>query len=127
MIVLDIPGSPPRELSPNARIHWRPRVRIKNEWAKLWRYAALDAMGAAGTAIRFEGPVRLRVTYLKGKGAQSHDLDNLTAILKGGIDALQEAGLLANDRQIVGIEVEQVRSPDGIGRTRVEIEEVPQP
>lgn len=128
-IRLDIPSPPPHELSPNASRfqHWGTRNRIKHEWARLWRHAALDAMGAAGRAVHLTGPVRLRVTYLKGKGARQRDVDGIIATCKHGIDALQEAGLIRNDSQVVAIEVEQRRSPDGIGKTVVTVEEVPQP
>lgn len=97
---------PPRELSKNGRAPWPVRHRLYQEWrqtaAALWR----EATGYAEP--RWEGPVVVVVEW-RFRGPEP-DVSNVTARIDPIIDAAQDAGLIANDRQVEGFLVNRVRS-----------------
>jgi Holliday junction resolvase RusA-like endonuclease len=120
-VLVRVPMEPPRELSPNAsrNLHWGTKTRIRNRWKEAWYWAAYRGIGETNDPRVILGPVVVKVTYYLPKGAKRWDKDNLISTCKHGFDQLQEARVIANDRQIDDIEVEQVRAPDGIGRLDV--------
>lgn len=99
-IEIEIPLPPP-ETSPNARSHWR----AKAEAIRIYRD---HAAGQAIINMRLLGEpdwlplkqARIRITYFH-KTVRFRDPDNILASLKPAIDGLQDAGLLADDRDVV--------------------------
>jgi Holliday junction resolvase RusA-like endonuclease len=122
-LVLEVPSPPPKALSPNAPrgMHWSVKHRARTQWKKDWS-DAITEVTVGHEAPYFPGKVSVHIVYHKGKGARSLDFDNFTTILKAGLDQLQ-GPVIANDNQIEGITVEQVRAADGIGRMTVIVED----
>lgn len=88
---------PPRELSPNSRVHWRRR-------AELTKLTRSDAAAVAALAMRqcgFPFPwsdVELRTNwYWPDKRSMSDD-DNLIGRFKAVRDGIADAGVVSDDR-----------------------------
>ncbi len=82
---------PPKELSPNARVHWRTLARAKREYkadCKIMAYIT-------GTFPSARPPVTAQVTFVCD--ARRRDADNHMAMLKPLWDALVEMGVLEDD------------------------------
>lgn len=101
-LVVDLP---PRELHPNGRAHWRAVAKAK----KVYRQQAAELLWGQ-LQERGLPPPRLtkaviRLDYYHGRPRrgrlQPQDPDNLLAWAKATIDALQDAEILADDREII--------------------------
>ena len=114
-LTVTIPGTPPRELSPNARIHWRARARH----TAAYRETAYLATLAAGR-VAFDGdrPVDIRLTYAWARGRKRMDDDNAWALFKSGRDGVASA-LVIDDKVFRCGSVEQLRDPAGVGYTTI--------
>lgn len=136
-----IEGTPPRELLPNRRNrhggHYLGR-QAANAYRRAVCLQASAARNRAGMpAPVFAGPVRARVTVAwerhlavgarraRWEYRRKVDPDNLDAALKPLWDGLQDAGVIANDRQLVREPVAQTYDPDGAGYVLIELSEVP--
>lgn len=85
MTVIRLPW-PPRELSPNARVHWRT-YRAE---ARVYRQAAWAlAMEAGAQGIRADA-LSLAITFQPPNRAR-RDLDNCLAAIKAGLDGIADA------------------------------------
>lgn len=91
-------GIPPRELSPNARVHWaakaRATKRYRYESFVEWKKAIMHAGG--WTPI----PVELRVEYTHFRRADGYlpmDEENAIAAIKAAIDGMVDAGIVPTD------------------------------
>lgn len=96
---------PPKVLHPNARSPWQGKLRERKSHRQLsGDSAAAQVLERYGTRPRFERAV-IRLHYVlpwpKNGQRQPHDPDNLIAWAKTAIDALQDAGILADDRQVI--------------------------
>lgn len=108
-----VPMAPPRELSPNARVHWRTRHKAMGES----RFAALLAVGDALPAVVCpDWRYAYRMTVRLPKGGRRWDDDNLIAAAKGMRDGIA-AALAVDDRNLRCLGVAQVRDPSGRGET----------
>lgn len=87
MITLPIP---PKELSPNARVHWA----VKAKHAKASRQIAAMLGKQAGSPKYTRANVRI-VWYKPTK--RSRDSDNSLAMCKSFCDGLADAGIIKND------------------------------
>lgn len=127
MLTLTVRMAPPRELSPNASLFVKTgqKNRLREEWKKAWAWAGYAALATIGHPIApyFPGPVRVVLTYLRGRNAKPWDADNLIATCKQGVDQIAPVGVIANDKQIVAWSVNQAHADDGIGIVVVTIEE----
>jgi crossover junction endodeoxyribonuclease RusA len=85
---------PPKELSPNARAHWRK----KSAAVKAYRALAANAVRLVGRVPRWEGATMTAVVYMPD--ARTPDDDNAAAALKAARDGIADAGLVENDRDI---------------------------
>ncbi|MDQ3653674.1 MAG: hypothetical protein M3457_01165 [Chloroflexota bacterium] len=97
-VTLALPAAPPRELSPNARVHWRTRATA----AKATRDAATlvtRSLLARSTRPAFlDDPVLVvDIEIMWGSGRKRHDTDNATGMMKSGLDGIAD-GLGVNDR-----------------------------
>ena len=86
------PGLPPREMSPNGRVHWSARNRARRDiQSDIWALI-LEQEYTSGIienpiiSIRWGLPDRIR-----------RDWDNLIAMTKPIIDSLTQASILADD------------------------------
>ena len=131
--VVMIPTVPASVLSPNGQ-RKRPWRRRHEAAADLRQMVAEYAKDANASQVGREvwshpardpvaGPVRLAVVIAWPKGRRLLDFDGAVGALKPAVDALQDAGWMVNDRQVVTMEVRQERSGDVAGWTRIEMHE----
>lgn len=92
---------PDRRLSPNARIHWRPKAALTAKARADAHLAALEAAGSALSSIRAslsgDAPIPLRVTFYP-PDKRHRDDDNMVACAKSVRDGIADA-LHVNDRR----------------------------
>lgn len=75
---------PPKQLSPNARIHWATRARH----AKAYKSACYAITRQAGLPPPYQiGKIALRLDFCPPNRVR-RDLDNLLASMKAGIDGV---------------------------------------
>ena len=86
-------GWPPKELSPNARVHWSK----KSKAAKAYRLDCFYLAKEARITAREDGPISLRIEFVP-PDRRGRDLDNMLASIKSGLDGLAEA-LKVNDKR----------------------------
>lgn len=99
---------PPKDLSPNARVHWTKRSKA----AKVYRTECGWHVRAAGPKPKLapSGPITLDIEFVEPDKRYRRDLDNMLASIKAGIDGIADA-LGVNDRRFVF----RIRSSDLIG------------
>ena len=114
-LTVTIPGTPPRALSPNARVGWQTKARYTRVFRTM---AYLSTLSAGGGTFAGDGPIYLAVTYAWGKGRRTVDGDNALALGKAALDGVADA-LGVNDRRFRCAAVEQVRDPAGVGYTTI--------
>lgn len=88
---------PPKDLSPNARLHWAKRSKA----AKAYRTECGWHVRAACQQPKFapSGPITLDIEFVQ-PDRRGRDLDNMLASIKAGIDGIADA-LGVNDRRFV--------------------------
>lgn len=77
---------PPKELSPNARVHWA----AKNRAVKLYRENCVWLTKAAGLRVDWGGIVHAFITFYP-PDRRHRDDDNLVAAFKSGRDGVAQA------------------------------------
>jgi crossover junction endodeoxyribonuclease RusA len=89
---------PPKDLSPNARVHWSKRSKA----AKAYRLECGWHVRAAGPKPKFAaaGAITLDIEFIEPNKSRNRDEDNLLASIKAGIDGIADA-LGVNDRRFV--------------------------
>ena len=86
---------PPKELSPNARLHWARRAKA----AKYYRELCCLKTKNAGFEVPSEGKIRILVTFCP-PDRRHRDADNQVAMIKAGLDGFADA-LGVNDRRFL--------------------------
>ncbi len=88
---------PPRELSPNARVHWRTLAKAKAQYKEHcgWLIVEPRHFPDARRHYPLSPPVTAQVTFVCDK--RRRDPDNHMAMLKPLWDALVEMGVLEDD------------------------------
>lgn len=94
MLDLKLPW-PPRNLSPNARLHWSVVSREKARYRATCRLLTLQQ---APRGLELPGALHMHL-YFTRDSRRSYDRDNLVARMKAGIDGVCDA-LKINDRYI---------------------------
>ncbi len=84
---------PPKELSPNARLHWARVSKVK----KAYRTACWAETLASGVRVTGDGAIAVELVFYKPT-RRAMDWDNLIARMKAGLDGMADA-LKINDRQ----------------------------
>ena len=84
---------PPKDLSPNARIHWGRRSKA----ARLYRRACYVLTREAGLFVDWEGDIHVWIDFCP-PDRRHRDDDNMIAAFKSGRDGLADA-LAVNDRR----------------------------
>lgn len=88
MIEMNFPW-PPKELSPNARLHFMKVARVKKSYRNTCRLLAL-AMGAKALALAPSGRLHVELTFYP-PDRRHRDQDNMLAAMKAGLDGLADA------------------------------------
>ena len=135
-LTVTIPWVPPSNMLPNAVTSARTNDGRRR---KLRKDAAIMLRSAINDMFRrrvlddiwppFTGPTRCRVTVAWGKERtrgttgmvrwrQAADRDGIQTACKGLYDALQDVGLVSDDKHLIH-EIEQVRDPAGVGYTTI--------
>jgi len=100
-------GWPPKELSPNARVHWSKLASVK----KTYRLACAWQTKEQGAKLnRTDRPVLLEMEFFK-PNRRAMDRDNLLARMKAGLDGVCDA--LGIDDRIFSVVT--IRVSDQIG------------
>ena len=100
---------PPKELSPNARPHWRAKAKATKAYRNEARVAALQAMSGLPKHWHHFDKGKTFVTFYKPTFRRT-DPDNLLSSLKAAFDGLVDAGLLTDDRALAHAPVHQLKS-----------------
>ena len=98
-IRLFIHSLPPRELSPNARVHWRVKYSVAEAWKTLVWVAIQEWMQTYGTLDPSQFPIpKARIDYIFQTATRhKRDPDNYVAMMKPALDMLVQMGILAGD------------------------------
>jgi len=86
---------PPKELSPNATLHWAKKAKFK----KSYRHACWALTLEAKLTADPSGKVPITVTFYP-PDKRHRDADNMVASIKAGLDGVADA-LKINDRQFL--------------------------
>lgn len=108
-------GIPPATLSPNGRVHWARKSKAKKHQRQSAKYVALAAIDRAPAPAWPEANVMLRWHSVRNRWP---DADNAIASVKGAIDGLVDAGVLADDDKLTWHPMERLKDPKN---PRVEI------
>ena len=96
---------PPKVLSPNARPrHWAERARAVRTYRRESALLTRQALGRRAKP-RWE-QATCQATYF-GRTKHRPDSDNILAMLKPAFDGLTDAGLLADDRDLIHLPVDR--------------------
>lgn len=93
---------PPKALHPNARVHWKAKLKPK---AKARGEAALVASTAPDKPPKPWAKARVRPTFYLPR---RQDLDNLGAWCKAYYDGISDAGVVANDSGLIPLTAIQI-------------------
>lgn len=113
-MIVELPY-PPRALHPNERKSWRARIKPKKDYRSSAAELAAVVRIEHGCKPLQQATLRLDFYHPRNR---KHDPDNLIAWAKTAIDALQDARLLANDRDVVYLPPRQLLDRD---RPRLEV------
>lgn len=102
---------PPKAVHPNARSHWAAKARAKKQQRSDATTAALAALNGARRP-RW-GQAEVHATFYL---ARKTDPDNLIAWMKASLDGLQDAGIIANDNDLMHLSPAQVLDPKRSGK-----------
>ena len=92
---------PPKELSPNARVHWAAKAKATKRYRIMsWAEAAEQDGGIA----RWKHATAQATFFFKVN--RRRDRDNLLASLKPAFDGFVDAGVLADDAGLIHLPVE---------------------
>ena len=122
LVTVTIPGTPDACLSLNGRAHWRVKNRYAREYRETARFAAMAARAEQGS---IRGAVEVHYVFAWEKGRKRMDFDNLVGLGKPCLDGLVDAGIMGDDRYVVGMRADQIRDPEGKGYVQVTIQAAP--
>lgn len=103
LIVIRMP-LPPKELSPNARVHWARKAKVVKAVREEAYYSTLAAMREVGITAYW--PIAVIEPRFYVATNRRRDRDNLAASLKAARDGIADAGLVANDTDLRNIDPE---------------------
>lgn len=96
---------PPKALHPNARPHWGTKARAAAQYRRDARLASLEALGRKRPRW---ARATIQATFYHRTTRSRLDGDNALAAIKAALDALQDAGVLATDRNVTHLPVVQM-------------------
>jgi len=87
---------PPKELSPNATLHWAKKMKFKKSYRQTcWALALSQKL----TAPSGEGKIDIHITFYP-PDRRHRDADNMVASIKAGLDGVADA-LRVNDKRFL--------------------------
>ncbi len=87
---------PPKELSPNATLHWAKKMKFKKSYRQTcWALALSQKL----TAPPGEGKIDIHITFYP-PDRRHRDADNMVASIKAGLDGVADA-LKVNDKRFL--------------------------
>ena len=97
MISIAIPGLPPKECSPNSRVHYMAKARaarIYRNCVRMWAFSAgvSQLTGHWGPLLK----ARIDVTFIV-PDRRRRDKTNFASAFKAGLDGLVDAGVIVDD------------------------------
>ena len=119
MIVIDLPW-PPKELSPNARVHRMEKARVARQYRQDCAWTTVEAAGGIHRCPRLTGSDLELIAEFRMPDKRWRDADNLLAMIKSGIDGVCDATGI-NDKAFRRVTVDRVM--DGAGVVRLTIRE----
>ena len=113
-ITIELP-LPPGALAPNRRPHWRQKAHAIGQYRGAARIVALSKMNAcvripAGSEFPWSN-ASARVVW--NHSGQQPDRDNALASLKAAFDGIADAGVIANDRELVHLPMTMIKVDRG--------------
>lgn len=99
-LVIELP-LPPKELSPNARVHYMAKSRAVKRYRQR---AMLEAMAAQGRNVRAWSRATCQATFYHSTNRR-RDKDNALASIKAGIDGIADARVIVNDSELTHLPV----------------------
>jgi crossover junction endodeoxyribonuclease RusA len=81
---------PPKELSPNARVHFQRKASFAKTYREYAYWTAKMDMALAKAVQGIEGEVLVRIDF-HPPDARKRDLDNMLASVKSGLDGMADA------------------------------------
>jgi crossover junction endodeoxyribonuclease RusA len=90
---------PPRELSPNARVHWGARLRVQREYQRQVECAIAMSMATRGL-IKPQWTAAVVDYRFVFRVRRRRDRDNLIASLKTAQDCLQRLRIVVDDSAV---------------------------
>lgn len=117
MIVIDLPW-PPKELSPNARVHRMEKARVARQYRQDCAWTTVEAAGGIHRCPRLTGSDLELIAEFRMPDKRWSDADNLLAMIKSGIDGVCDATGI-NDRAFHRVIVERVAGGGGIVRLTI--------
>jgi crossover junction endodeoxyribonuclease RusA len=94
MKIIHLPW-PPKELSPNATLHWAKKAKFK----KMYRETCWALTLESKVKINAVGKIPIEITFFP-PDRRHRDADNMVASIKAGLDGVADA-LKVNDRQFL--------------------------
>lgn len=104
MIEIELP-LPHKNLSPNARCHWRAKAeqtRKHRHWASIRTTAAMNGLGWRCKPRWINATVQATFYF---KDRRRRDKDNLLASLKSVFDGITDAGIIGDDSGLTHLPV----------------------
>lgn len=93
---------PPKELSPNARVHWAGKARkVKYYRGRAWA----ESLAVQGRRTRKWKRATVQATFYH-RDKRRRDKDNLLASLKSAFDGIADADVVENDAGLTHLPVE---------------------
>ncbi len=105
-------GWPPSEVWPNARPHHLALAAARRQYRGDCKLATLVSLGRWRPTRRWRSAQMVVLAYHRRSGPPP-DVENVKAALKSAVDSLQDAGLLADDRNANISRVLLRRVPEG--------------
>ena len=118
---IEIPGLPPRELSPNARVHWRVRADWTAEYRRSIYLLLRPIMWKSGPdAWATPDHAKVDITFVV-PDKRRRDKTNLAASFKAGLDGLVDAGIIKDDSADCCDDQYHIQYEKGVSKVLVEV------
>lgn len=121
-----VPMVPASVLLPNQaskQAHWSARAAARAE-LRMATYFTAQSTNTIDRVPLATGPVRLSLVIAWPRRRRIVDFDAAVSCCKSLVDGLQDARWVADDKQVVAMEIRQERDPAGLGWVRVEMHHV---
>ena len=117
---IEIPGLPPRELSPNARVHWRVKAEFTAWYRQFSCTYALQHRFQRRTHWDTPSRAKVDITFVV-PDQRRRDKTNLAASFKAGLDGLVDAGIIKDDNHECIDDQYHIQYEKGVSKVIVEV------